>query len=147
MNIRTDLAMEAREALGGDTPRGVTQQIFQRNGFCLTRVEIQTKEVAEILGKPVGTYTTIEHASLCNADDAQRDVCAQLFHLCHVRFLQNCCSQYTPFSRTCQARPGETGNMWKFAKIHLTDLKIIYKISMKYISNSLQREMKNLKSR
>ena len=78
MNIRTDLAMEAREALGGDTPRGVTQQIFQRNGFCLTRVEIQTKEVAEILGKPVGTYTTIEHASLCNADDAQRDVCAAL---------------------------------------------------------------------
>ena len=78
MNIRTDLAMEAREALGGDTPRGVTQQIFQRNGFCLTRVEIQTKEGAEILGKPVGTYTTIEHASLCNADDAQRDVCAAL---------------------------------------------------------------------
>lgn len=78
MNIRTDLAMEAREALGGDVPRGVTQQIFQRNGFCLTRVEIQTKEGAEILGKPVGTYTTIEHASLCNADDAQRDVCAAL---------------------------------------------------------------------
>ena len=78
MNIRTDLAMEAREALGGDTPRGVTQQIFQRNGFCLTRVEIQTKEGAEILGKPVGTYTTIEHASLCNADDVQRDVCAAL---------------------------------------------------------------------
>ena len=78
MNIRTDLAMEAREALGGDTPRGVTQQIFQRNGFCLTRVEIQTKEGAEILGKPVGTYTTIEHASLCNADDAQRDVCAAI---------------------------------------------------------------------
>lgn len=78
MNIRTDLAMEAREALGGDTPRGVTQQIFQRNGFCLTRVEIQTKEGAEILGKPVGTYTTIEHASLYNADDAQRDVCAAL---------------------------------------------------------------------
>ena len=78
MNIRTDLAMEAREALGGDTPRGVTQQIFQRNGFCLTRVAIQTKEGAEILGKPVGTYTTIEHASLCNADDAQRDVCAAL---------------------------------------------------------------------
>ena len=78
MNIRTDLAMEAREALGGDAPRGVTQQIFQRNGFCLTRVEIQTKEGAEILGKPVGTYTTIEHASLCNADDAQRDVCAAL---------------------------------------------------------------------
>ena len=78
MNIRTDLAMEAREALGGDAPRSVTQQIFQRNGFCLTRVEIQTKEGAEILGKPVGTYTTIEHASLCNADDAQRDVCAAL---------------------------------------------------------------------
>ena len=78
MNIRTDLAMEAREALGGDAPRGVTQQIFQRNGFCLTRVEIQTKEGAAILGKPVGTYTTIEHASLCNADDAQRDVCAAL---------------------------------------------------------------------
>ena len=78
MNIRTDLAMEAREALGGDAPRGVTQQIFQRNGFCLTRVEIQTKEGAEILGKPIGTYTTIEHASLCNADDAQRDVCAAL---------------------------------------------------------------------
>lgn len=63
--IRTDLAMEAhacwKESAGETSElRGVIAQDEILDGFPLTRVEIVDKEGEEALGKPRGTYLTLD---------------------------------------------------------------------------------------
>lgn len=62
---RTDLAVEARELYrerAGETTklRGVRARERQRRGFPVTRVDILDQEGAEALGKPVGSYRTVD---------------------------------------------------------------------------------------
>ena len=62
---RTDLALEARELWqesAGKTTRlpGVKAEKHKAEGYPVTRVEILDDEGAEALGKPVGTYITID---------------------------------------------------------------------------------------
>ena len=62
---RTDLAVEARELYrerAGETTklRGVRARERQRRGFPVTRVDILNQEGAEALGKPVGSYRTVD---------------------------------------------------------------------------------------
>ena len=62
MEIRTDLAMESRaiqEAPDG-LPGGVALRREQRHGTEATVVELKTKAAAEAIGKPRGTYVTVE---------------------------------------------------------------------------------------
>ena len=62
---RTDLALEARE-LWESGPQaagwlsGVESRQTEREGYPVTTVEITTQEGARALGKPVGTYITLE---------------------------------------------------------------------------------------
>ena len=61
MEIRTDLAMESsvldqRQGL----PEGVKMWREEKSGVPVTVVEIKTKSAAEIIGKPKGTYVTVE---------------------------------------------------------------------------------------
>ena len=67
---RTDLALEARE-LSGDTP-GVEEETEQCGKAVVTRVHVRTQQGAEKIGKPVGTYITIEQKDLCSKE-AQAD--------------------------------------------------------------------------
>jgi len=61
---RTDLALEARE-LQGDAPlSGVRCENSEREGFPLTTVQVETQEGAQALGKPVGTYHTLDLTGL-----------------------------------------------------------------------------------
>lgn len=60
--IRTDLAMEAREARG--EMHGVTVEEATLCGMTITRVRVMDEEGANTIGKPVGTYVTIECAGL-----------------------------------------------------------------------------------
>ena len=55
---RTDLAVEARE-LGGEA-QGVESLEGVREGFPLTTVEVTTPAGARAIGKPVGTYHTLD---------------------------------------------------------------------------------------
>jgi spore protease len=66
-NIRTDLALEARE----DLPQlqGVAVDVNRDDqDIAITRVEIQTQEAAARLGKPRGVYVTLEAPSLRKRD-------------------------------------------------------------------------------
>ena len=62
---RTDLALEARELLGekGELP-GIRSQEAEAEGFPLTTVEVTDEEGARVLGKPVGTYHTLDLTGL-----------------------------------------------------------------------------------
>ena len=62
---RTDLAMEAREIWQEGTGKttalsGVRAVDYRREGWPATRVEILDQRGAEALGKPVGTYLTLD---------------------------------------------------------------------------------------
>lgn len=62
---RTDLAAESRalwQESAGNTGElaGVAAREYRRRGFPVTRVEILDRRGAEALGKPVGTYTTVD---------------------------------------------------------------------------------------
>jgi spore protease len=65
---RTDLALEARElwqesAESTDRLSGVKALRTKREGYAVTRVEILDERGAQTLGKPIGTYLTVDYAS------------------------------------------------------------------------------------
>ncbi len=60
--IRTDLAMESREA-AGEIP-GVEMKQMTMGGATVTRVTVLNQEGAQAMGKPMGVYITIEQSNL-----------------------------------------------------------------------------------
>lgn len=66
--IRTDLALEARESFPEDDVeiKGVIlkEEKADEKGITVTVLEIKNEEAAEVMGKPVGTYITIEAGDL-----------------------------------------------------------------------------------
>ena len=74
LTIRTDLAMEAhqlwREKAGETTKlSGVSAREEELEGFPLTRVEILDQEGARALGKPEGTYLTLDVSPLWRREE------------------------------------------------------------------------------
>lgn len=64
---RTDLAVEAAELLqNGSTLElpGVTQREYEDEGCGITEVVISTEEGANKIGKPIGTYLTLELSTI-----------------------------------------------------------------------------------
>ena len=88
MEIRTDLAMEARELWrqsAGEQTRlpGVWARETERKGVRTTVVRILNDEGAQALGKPVGTYKTLELEAFsrrepCSFERAARALARQL---------------------------------------------------------------------
>ena len=60
MNDRTDLAVEEAASQEGSLPPGVTLREERQGPFQVTRVVIATAEGSRRLGKPPGTYVTVE---------------------------------------------------------------------------------------
>ena len=85
---RTDLAVEARELWGSRAEaagelRGVKTREGEREGFPVTRVDILDSRGAEALGKPRGSYVTLELSGLAEREEgalsrAARAVAAEL---------------------------------------------------------------------
>lgn len=74
LTIRTDLAMEShqlwRETAGETTfLPGVTVQEEEQEGFSVTRVSILDQEGEDALGKPRGTYLTLDASSLWQREE------------------------------------------------------------------------------
>ena len=71
--IRTDLALEARESVGeiNREMRGVDiEESYAANSEVkVTKVTIHTKNAARDLGKPMGTYVTLEAPAMLEADE------------------------------------------------------------------------------
>ena len=63
MEYRTDLAME-RTVYPGGLGAGVTVQTHGEGAAEITWVHVDTKEAAERIGKPIGTYWTMKHHDL-----------------------------------------------------------------------------------
>ncbi len=70
--IRTDLALEAKESVedGAEKLRGVfvEEVCDEKNEIKVTKVKIESKNSAKILGKPIGTYITIEAPAMSQPD-------------------------------------------------------------------------------
>ncbi len=68
-NVRTDLAMEAHEALGKvDIPGVRVEEETPAEDIRVSRVEIAGEEGARRLGKPLGRYVTVESQRLREHD-------------------------------------------------------------------------------
>lgn len=71
--VRTDLALEARESIteADSTLRGVIMEedYDKEADVKVTRVEITTKNGAKAMGKPMGTYITIEAPGMLEPDE------------------------------------------------------------------------------
>lgn len=71
--VRTDLALEARESIteADSTLRGVKleEEYDEEEDIRVTTVEITTKNGAKAMGKPMGTYITIEAPGMLEPDD------------------------------------------------------------------------------
>jgi spore protease len=74
MEKRTDLAIEAKELWQESTEKqselkGVKSWDEEKNGYKITTVEILDEEGAQQLGKPVGTYITVEIDKIIRRED------------------------------------------------------------------------------
>ena len=81
--VRTDLALEAREGIteADGNLRGVRVEEYrnEKSEVNITRVIIDTKNGAKAMGKPMGTYVTLEAPGLIEPDeDYHREVSGQL---------------------------------------------------------------------
>lgn len=69
ISIRTDLAMEACELLSKEeTYKGIETEIKRTDGIEITTVRITNDNAAEVVGKPKGTYISIEADKMKGAD-------------------------------------------------------------------------------
>ena len=79
--IRTDLALEARELYQENTRQeipGVEVEQKEEKFATVTRVKVLNKQGSEIMGKPEGSYITIESPGLKKADADLKDQVSQL---------------------------------------------------------------------
>lgn len=60
MNARTDLAIEKDSFISGNRPKGIRRKIFETKKTKVTKISVLDKEAAEVIGKPVGEYITVE---------------------------------------------------------------------------------------
>lgn len=82
-NIRTDLAMETRERFVSDHVEipgvSVEETYDEEREIRTTRVVVETENGAKMMGKPVGTYLTIEAPNMAVPDeDYHREISKKL---------------------------------------------------------------------
>lgn len=63
MQLRTDLAVEARE-IAGENVSGVEFKSYKENNLSISRLKVKNQKAKVSLGKEIGTYITIELPSL-----------------------------------------------------------------------------------
>ena len=73
VRIRTDLALEARESVQGASGelRGVSVKEYdlEHKDIHVTKVMIESQNGAALLGKPIGTYVTLEAPAMTEPDE------------------------------------------------------------------------------
>lgn len=71
--VRTDLALEAREDMedSAEGCRGVSveEEYKEESEIRITRVVIETRNGAKAMGKPIGTYITLEAPAMAQPDE------------------------------------------------------------------------------
>lgn len=83
--VRTDLALEARNSVSEDAEKidgiSVSENKDCKNDINVIRMRVQTKAGADAIGKPVGTYITMEVPNLSEEDEGyHREISESLAH-------------------------------------------------------------------
>lgn len=83
LNVRTDLALEARESFPGDGGEIAGVEVREWDAgdgaIKITEVAVKNQEGARAMGKPVGTYLTLEAPGLAEKDeDFHKEVVEEL---------------------------------------------------------------------
>ena len=83
MRVRTDLALEAKESFSGSDVEVhgvvVEEEYDKEQNLRLTRVRIESERGAREMGKPIGTYLTLEAPGMASPDeDYHRDISEKL---------------------------------------------------------------------
>lgn len=86
--VRTDLALETREKFQEDNVeiKGVRieEKVIEESEIKITNVVIETENGAKIMGKPKGTYITLEAPNMSEQDeDYHREISKQLARVLH----------------------------------------------------------------
>ena len=79
--VRTDLALEAREKFQDDDVevKGVRVEEKKNGNMKVTKVIIETENGAKAMGKPKGSYITLEAPDMADSDeDYHREISKQL---------------------------------------------------------------------
>ncbi|MFB9280093.1 GPR endopeptidase [Cohnella cellulosilytica] len=91
-NIRTDLALEAKELAsedhGASEIPGLWSETDSSDGVTVTRMEIQNEEAAQRIGKMVGHYVTLEVPGMRQGDTELQDKVATAMAKEFEAFLQ-----------------------------------------------------------
>lgn len=71
LRVRTDLAVEARDYImdANEEVRGIRVEETQEGDIKTTTVFIESKNASKVIGKPRGTYITVEAEGLLEKDD------------------------------------------------------------------------------
>lgn len=90
-NIRTDLALEAKEMAetpGGGPIPGIVSEVTEDNGITITQLHVQNEQGSQAIGKMQGQYVTIEVPELRNQDTELQDRVATAFAKHFEQFLE-----------------------------------------------------------
>ncbi|MDR0964631.1 MAG: GPR endopeptidase [Clostridium sp.] len=72
--VRTDLALEARESVSEAEAAlpgiRVSEYTLEEDDIHVTKVYVESKNAAKIMGKPMGTYVTIEAPTMLEPDES-----------------------------------------------------------------------------
>lgn len=80
-NIRTDLAVEARELYkekNNVEVEGVAVKVEEEKNYTITRVEVLNEKGSQIMNKSIGNYITIDVPRLKNTDEDLKDEISQV---------------------------------------------------------------------
>lgn len=90
-HVRTDLALEAQEVVQQQSAEeipGLSSETLQENGIAINRLEIESEEASQKLGKSRGRYLTFEVPGLRRKDAALQDRLSEIMARELVPFLQ-----------------------------------------------------------
>lgn len=76
--LRTDLAEESFRSLGRDQYPGVSINHWEAMGVTVTEVIVQSEEAAQRLGKPVGSYLSLESGGIRQREAEARQTLSSL---------------------------------------------------------------------
>ncbi len=79
--IRTDLALELKEDLDDECKiDGVSVKNYSKYGINITKIEVKNSIGAKVLGKPEGTYVTLENKALMECDEGIHEPFVMALH-------------------------------------------------------------------
>jgi len=84
INIRTDLAIEAREMVQEEQKKevpGVKVDVEEKDDITITRVHIKEEEGKKIMGKPIGNYITLEIPKIREKGEEFKEEIAKLLSI------------------------------------------------------------------